>query len=206
VTGLTFTLGGRDNIIMKKILLMTVVAFVLAACSPVLTREVMKQGIRDVSLNQISQSPEGYKGKLFILGGMIVETRFVEKGSQIEALSVPVDSFGYLKEKGPVQGRFLAFYPKAKGLLDPAVYKKGREVTLAGEFVEMRQGKIDEMEYLYPVFEIKQIYLWEEHRDYYGPYNYYYPYYYSPYYYDPFYGPWGMPYGYFGYPYWPPPR
>ena len=83
--------------IMKRIFLISAVLLVLAACSPVLTREVMKQGMRDVSFNQLRQDPAVYKGKLFILGGVIAETRFSEKGSQIEALSVPVDSLGYLQ-------------------------------------------------------------------------------------------------------------
>ena len=74
------------------------------------------------------------------------------------------------------------------------VYKKGREVTLAGEFLELRKGRIDEMEYVYPVFEIKEIYLWEERQEYYIPY--YYPYYYDPFTYrSPFlYDSWGWPY------------
>jgi outer membrane lipoprotein len=185
---------------MQRVLLISAIVLVLSACSPVLTREVMNDGMRDVSFNQLRQSPDEYKGKVFILGGLIAETRFSEKGSQIEALSVPVDSLGYLRESGQPQGRFLAIYPKSKGLLDPLVYKKGREITLAGEFVETRKGMIDEMEYVYPVFEIKEIHLWEERRDYYGP-NYYYPYYDPFSYRSPFmYDPWGWPYPY---PFWP---
>ena len=140
--------------------------------------------------NQLREAPDNFKGKLFILGGLIVETRLVEKGSQIEALSVPVDSLGYLQDAGHSQGRFLALYPRAKGLLDPMVYRRGREVTLAGEFVEVRKGKIDEMDYVYPVFEIRDLYLWEERRD---PYNY--PYY-DPFYYrsPSLYDPWGWYY------------
>ncbi len=185
---------------MKRIFLIGAVALVLSACSPVLTREVMKEGARDISFNQLREDPDVYKGKLFILGGLIAETRFSEKGSQIEALRVPVDSLGYLRGSERTQGRFLAFYPKSKGLLDPMVYKRGREITMAGEFVDVRKGKIDEMEYVYPVFEIREIYLWDEQKEYYRP-NYYYPYYYP--YYDPFiyrspfpYDPWGWPYGY----------
>jgi hypothetical protein len=53
------------------------------------------------------------------------------------------------------------------------------------------------MEYSYPVFEIEQIYLWDERKEYYYPvYPYYYPY---PYW---WYDPWWRPYP--G-PYWPPP-
>jgi outer membrane lipoprotein len=175
---------------MKRSFLIGVVLLALSSCSPVLNREVMKEGVREFSLAQLQETPEVFQGKLFILGGLIVQTRLTGTGSQIEALSVPVDSLGYLRESEHTQGRFLALYPKSKGVLDPMVYEKGREVTLAGEFVEARKGMIDEMEYLYPVFEIREIYLWEERKDYY-PYPYYDPFTYrSPFLYDP----WGWPY------------
>lgn len=154
----------------------------------------MYEGVRNVPFSQLREAPDAYRGKLFILGGLVVETRFTGKGSQIEALYVPVDSYGYLKETERSMGRFLAIYPREKGLLDPLVYMTGREITLAGEFLEIRKGKIDEMDYAYPVFEIKQIYLWEERKEYYYPfYPYYYPY---PYWwYDPWWRPYPGPYG-----------
>jgi len=146
-------------------------------------------GKRDVSFDRLRDAPDEYKGKLFILGGLIVNPRLTEQGSQIEALCVPVDSYGSLKEGARIQGRFLAIYQKAKGLLEPVVYKKGNDITLADEFVELRKGKLDEMDYDYPVFEIRQIYLWEEPAYYY----YYYPYY--PFFPHPFmYDRWGGPY------------
>jgi outer membrane lipoprotein len=178
---------------MKKILTILSVAMVLTACAPVLSRELMREGERNVSFSHLREAPDKYKGKLFILGGLIVNSRLTEQGSQIEALYVPVDSYGSLEEGVPIQGRFLAIYPKEKGLLDPVVYKKGRDVTLAGEFVELRKGKIDEMAYDYPVFEIRQIHLWEEPVYYYSAPYYYYPYY--PYYPYPYvYDRWGWPY------------
>jgi len=187
---------------MKRNLLICVILLAFSSCSPVLNREVMKEGVREFSLAHLRETPEVFQGKLFILGGLIVETRLTQKGSQIEALSVPVDSLGYLQGTEHSQGRFLALYPKAKGILDPMVYKKGREVTLAGEFVEARTGKIDEMEYVFPVFEIRDLHLWEERREYDWPYPYYYPYYDPFIYRSPFlYDPWGR----YDYPYWPPP-
>ncbi len=160
---------------------------ILAACAPVLNKELMREGIRNPSFNNLREAPDQYKGKLFIIGGLIVGTRLTGQGSQIEALYVPVDSYGNLIEGARIEGRFIAAYPKTKGMLDPVVFRKGREITLAGEFVELRKGKIDEMEYDYPVFEIRQIHLWEET-------TYYYPYYY-PYYPYPFmYERWGRPY------------
>jgi outer membrane lipoprotein len=182
---------------MKRLMMLMSAALLLTACYPVLSREVMREGSREVPFDQLQETSDSYKGRLFILGGIIVNTRFTETGSQIEALYVPVDSSGYLREKTRALGRFLALYPRSRGLLDPLVYKRGREITLAGSFLETRKGKIDEMEYTYPVFEIRQIYLWDEER--YGAYSpYYYPYYNYPFLYDP----WGRPYPN---PYWPMP-
>jgi outer membrane lipoprotein len=175
---------------MKKMFIICVILLGLLSCTPVLNRDVMEQGMRDVPFIRLREAPEVFKGKLFILGGLIVETRLLETGSQIEALHVNVDSLGYLRETAGTQGRFLALYPRSKGLLDPMVYRKGREVTIAGVFVEVRRGRIDEMNYEYPVFEIRDIYLWEEQNDY-ADYPYYDPFYYrSPSLYDP----WGWYY------------
>jgi outer membrane lipoprotein len=182
---------------MKRILIIGAALLLVSACSPVLNRELMNQGTREFSLAHLRETPEASKGRLFILGGLISETKLTEKGAQVEALFVPVNSSGYLKSGVYREGRFLAIYPKSKGILDPLVYRKGREITLAGEFIEARKGKIDEMEYVFPVFEIKEIYLWDERKDYYGPGYYpYYPYYNYPFLYDP----WGRPYPS---PYWP---
>ena len=183
------------NRTMKKIIFIVSASLLLFSCAPVLNRTLMREGERNIAFDLLREAPDAYKGRLFILGGLIVETRFTDNGSQMEVLSVPVDSYGYLKETERSQGRFLAIYPRDKGLLDPLVYKQGREVTLAGEFLETRKGKIDDMEYVYPVFEVKQIYLWEEQKEYYAyPYNpyYYYPY---PYWYNPYWGPWPPPPG-----------
>src|SRR5512145_1844638 len=114
----------------------------LTACSPVLNREYMDTGAREFNPSHLIETPEVFKDKLFILGGMIVETKLVEQGSQIEALFVPVDRYGYLKDASRYQGRFIALYPKSRGILDPLIYKKGREITIAGDFLEARVGKI----------------------------------------------------------------
>jgi outer membrane lipoprotein len=182
---------------MKRILVIMIGALMLSACTPVLNRELMREGARNVPLSQMRENPDANQGKLFIFGGVIVDTRVTDKGSLIEAIYVPVSSLGYLRDLEQYGGRFLALFPRTSGMLDPLIYKKGREITLAGSFLENRKGKIDEMEYLYPVFEIKQIYLWDEQRGYYMmpayPYYYSYPYPYG--WYDPWWGPYPPPRG-----------
>jgi len=194
-----------ENQSMKRLLIIGITLMLLAGCAPVLNREYLQEGAREFQLGHLTETPEAFKGSLFILGGVIIETKLTEKGSQVEALFVPVNASGRLRDPREYHGRFLATFDRAKGMLDPIIYRKGREITLAGTFLEVRKGKIDDMEYAYPVFEVRQIHLWDDYQDaryampyypaYYSPYHY--PYYYrSPYLYDPWWRP---------YPYWPPP-
>jgi outer membrane lipoprotein len=180
------------NTAMKRLSVITVVLLVVAACAPVLRKDLMRGGIYDFQMSTIRETPERYQGKLFILGGVIAETRGTAEGSLIEAVFISVDSMGYLKDVDVAGGRFLAIYPKKKGILDPLIFRKGREITVAGEYVGNRTGMIDEMEYVYPLFEIRELYLWEEKRSYtIVPFPY--PYLYYPrWYYDPWwqYSPW----------------
>ncbi len=162
----------------------------------------MREGSREVSFQLLRENPNEYKGRLFILGGIIVHSKFTAAGTQIEAMHIPVDGSGYFQETGPSEGRFLAIAPRDGAMLDPAVYHSWRRVTLAGEFIELWRGRIDELEYVYPVFRIKQIYLWPGdgpyyYYGYYGPWFYPYPYYY----WDPW---WSYPY-YYNYRYYPAP-
>jgi len=185
---------------MKKSFLMLFIAVFLFSCAPVLQKDLMQRGIYNPNLSEVKESPILNEGKLYILGGIIVKTTVTKEGSLIEAIFVPVNSYGYLKDYTTSSERFLALY-RGKGILDPLIYKKNREITLAGKFIEVRKGKIGDMEYDFPLFEIEGIYLWEEYQDtdrYLYP-----PYYYPPpfyrYRYYPFY-PYYDPYPY--YPWW----
>ena len=184
------------NVVVRTVFI-CLLALITASCAPpVIRSDLLQQATPDFSLSDMVIHPNEYRGKLFVLGGIIASTRLIEKGSLIEALSVPVDSNGYLLDLNAVRGRFLALYPKDRGLLDPLIYTRGRKVTIAGEFLDVSPGKIDDLGYAFPFFEIKEIYLWQEIREVrVVPYPYpWYPYPYSPY--SPWpYRPWGPYYG-----------
>jgi len=161
---------------------------IVSCATPVLNKSYMLEGSRNPSFITIGMNPDQYRGKLFILGGVIVQVRLNETGSQIEAVDVPVDESGYFLDKGRSEGLFRALLPPDnESILDPEIYTRGRRVTLAAEFVEMRIGEIDDAEYQYPFFLIKQIYLWPRERQayydmppyYFDAWFYPYPYYYS---------------------------
>lgn len=188
---------------MRRLLLLLLVSGLLSACAPALRQELLDRGEPNPPLRDMQANPSAYIGKLYILGGMIVQTRFVQRGTQIEAVALEVNSRGDLTGKRSGAGRFLAIYPRDQGILEPEIYKKNRKVTIAGEFIGVQTGKIDELEYHYPTFEVKDIHLWEEERAYYYP-PYYGPQWYSPYY-RPYYHPfwWDDPFWRFRpYPYW----
>jgi outer membrane lipoprotein len=161
----------------------------LAACAPILDRKYMDEGSREVSFAALREHPDQYEGKLFIMGGVIVRTRFTDEGSLIEAMHVPVDRYGEFESAGRSEGRYLAVMPKEERMLDPVIYRKGRRITLAGEFIGTRSGRIEEMEYAYPVFRIRQIVLWPHQKQYDRPLFWY--------------DPWFTPYPYFyRHPWW----
>jgi len=165
---------------MSKVYLIILLAGLsMYSCTPVLSRNLLSNGIVTEGISDIKQDPDSYKGRLFIFGGIIVKTETTKDGSVIEAIFVPVNSLGYLKSIKTSGGRFLAIY-KSQEILDPLIFSEKREISLAGEFIGIRKGNIGEMDYAYPLFEIKDIYLWEEmkEKDYY--------YYYMP----PPYPPW----------------
>lgn len=181
------------NFTMKKTVNLSVAAVLLFlfSCAPVIKKDLMETGVRDVSLTTLVKNPSAYKGRLFILGGIIAQTKVTGEGTLIEAVYVPVDSRGYLRDIESQEGRFMILYPKEQGVLDPMIYRMRRELTVAGEFIGTRTGKLDEAEYIFPLFLARQVYLWRE-EEYYYPYDY--PY--SPYPYR-----WDRPGGR-SYPYW----
>jgi outer membrane lipoprotein len=169
---------------MKKVFACFLFIIILFSCAPVLREEFMRKADFEVRFSEIMEDPGLFKGRLYILGGIIAGTTATKTGSVIEALYVPVNIRGYLKSYRSSNIRFLAKFPGR--FLDPLIYREGREITLAGEFVSTQKGRIDEMDYTYPLFNIKELYLWAERKEYY---------------YDAPYPPWHFPYWWY-YPGW----
>ncbi len=171
-------------------------ALLVSACvSPVIRKDLLETGMRNVPPQVLATNPAAYKGKVIILGGIIANTTVTAEGTVIEAVFVPVDHNGYLQNTLGT-GRYLAIWPKSSGILDPLIYKRNRLITVAGTFTGTRPGKLGKANYVFPVIDAVQIFLWKERQ--------YYPAYAYPYYYGPYYGPYwwyGYPYPYWGWGY-----
>jgi len=170
---------------MKRIILIVIVCFLISSCTYAISRPVRDQARTDIPFSSIKENIDKYKGTVFVLGGVIVETKNTEEGSIIEAMHVPIDKYGNIVDTDRSSGRFMAI---DRGYLDPLIYKKRREITIAGELIGIRKKKIGEIEYTYPLFAIKELHLWKEEKGY----SYYY--YYHP--------PYPYPSYWYRYPYW----
>jgi len=157
-----------------------IAALLLSSCAPVISQETLKRARTDVPFGAVAADPLAYRDSLFVWGGTIIRTSTAKDGSVIEVVQSPVDRYGAVKDADVSEGRFLV---RARKFLDPEIYKKNRQVTVAGVLIGMERRQLGEAEYTYPVLEAREIYLWKEAEPYYSPY------YYSPYYY-PYYDPW----------------
>ena len=178
------------------------ILLLISGCGPVISEQVRRDSDTSLTFKEVLQNPDVFKGKNVIWGGEIIETLNRKEGdTQVVVLQTPLTGRGEPKEAENSEGRFIF---QSSTYLDPQVYRKGRQVTVAGEIIGKETRPVGEMSYQHPVMKSREIYLWEDYSDYppYFPYSYYYPYYYGKYYggyYDwGYYGGHGHGYGYTG--------
>jgi len=113
-----------------------------------------------ITFSQILQHPESYQGKLIVLGGEVLSARRLAEGTRLEVLQLPLeDSHRPVVTRTDSQGRFIAL---EKAFLDPAMFPPGTRVTIVGEVKGGIAAKLDEMDYRYPMVEIKSLHVWAE--------------------------------------------
>ncbi len=163
-------------------------AILCSGCAHVISTDVLREVNRDIGFAELRKNPQAYKGEMVLLGGVIVEVMYKQEGTLLEIYQTKMD-----REDRPIsldvsEGRFLAKYD---GFLDSEIYRKGREVTIAGMVMGAKIMKLGEIEYHYPYLLIKEIHLWKEEKAKIP----------EPYPWYPL-GPWG-PWWPWYYPYWP---
>ena len=163
-----------------ELLFLAYLIFSFTACAPVISRQLREQAAKELTLSVVLKNPDAYKGKTVLWSGVIISSVNLKEGTVIEVLQKPADMEGKPKDVDESEGRFLALKP---GYLDVAIYRQGREVTVAGGVQGKKMQRLGEIEYTYPLISGKEIHLWpveKEQRVYY-PYPYYhYPWWYYP--------------------------
>ncbi|MBI4495898.1 MAG: Slp family lipoprotein [Deltaproteobacteria bacterium] len=175
---------------MKKFYWSILFAGLISSCAP-LSREVMRQVDPVLTFAEVQRDPERYRGKVVLWGGKIIETINRPNETVIKVAQTELDLEKRPKNLDTSQGRFLVRY---SGFLDPAIYGRDREITVAGEVAGKEVQQVGTMPYPYPVILAREIYLWEKPDRYYR-----YP---PPWYFEPYPYWWYRPYWRYRHPFW----
>ena len=172
---------------MKMIMVIVIAAILFSGCAHVISEDILKEVNRDTDFIELRKNPAAYQGEMVLFGGVIIKVMYKQDRTLLEIYQTGMD-----RKDRPVNldvsgGRFLARYD---GFLDRAIYRKGREVTVAGKVEGVKIMKLGEIDYHYPYILIMEIHLWKEKK----------PKIDEPYPWYPM-GPWGM-WGPWYYPYW----
>ncbi len=133
-----------------------------------------------IAFEQLHTSPDTYVGHTVILGGDILSTHNTEQQTFVEVLHKPLDRLEAPLTTNQSSGRFMA---RCNEYLDPAVYTKGREVTIAGRVLGTHTGMVGEIEYIYALISCIETHLWSRPNPaVYRSYHHHYPGYWRPYY------------------------
>ena len=141
-------------------------AVLIAACAPVISQTTMSTVDPSVSFQALQQNPEAFKGRVVLLGGMIVSTTVKADETWVEVLDKPLDYQQKPANTDVSAGRFLVRF---QGFMDPAIYANGRLLTVAGEVEGRKVQPIKEIQYTYPVLAPKEHYLWKPEDAYSAP-------------------------------------
>jgi outer membrane lipoprotein len=142
----------------------------------------------DASYGQVIQNIDHYKTAPVRWGGVIVGVENEQNYTLLQVLSYPLNYYGRPQLNQPNQGRFLV---RSTDFLDPAVYAKDKEMTVAGTVGGDVSRTIGNKVMRLPLISAAIIYLWPDYqRDYYyGGYGGFglgypigYPYYWGQYY------------------------
>ena len=134
-----------------------IAALFISGCGPVISQQVRKEADQAIGFEGLLENPDAYRGRTVLQGGEIIEARNLPENTLIFVLQRPLgirDEPALDKGSG---GRFLVIAP---GFLDPAIYRPGRKVTVAGVVEGKEAHPLGEVQYTYPVISKRELYLW----------------------------------------------
>lgn len=100
---------------------------------------------------------DGLRGSRVLWGGVIVNSKNLEKGTQLEMLAYPLNNQHRPRLDREPLGRFIIEHGSYLETID---YAPGRELSLIGTLTGTKEGKIDAATTIYPAVTADQIHLW----------------------------------------------
>jgi len=131
----------------------------LVSCASPISKNLRAEASKDLTFRQVFQNPEAYAGAKVIWGGKIVNTINEPSKTEIAVLEMPLDHAEKPHSEESSQGRFIV---RTAGFLDPAIYRRGREITVAGKIAGKETRPLGKLRYTYPVVDVQEIHLWKK--------------------------------------------
>jgi outer membrane lipoprotein len=177
---------------MMKTYLLTM-CLLLVGCSN-LPPAIEDPPLYDISYSEATRNIAHFKNAPVRWGGTVIDVENEQNFSLVQVLYYPLNSYGRPQLDKPNEGRFLI---KSPDFLDPAVYTKNSEITVAGTLTGDAERAVGNKTLRLPMISAKLIHRWQAYvpGNYYGygGFGYGYPYYgyygYYPYYRGGFFGP-----------------
>lgn len=169
-----------------------IVLLLLAGCASNIPREIQEAPAENPAVNEVRKNIDHYTGSAVRWGGTIASVENRQDETWIEVVAHELGSYGQPLDDDSSYGRFLV---RIEQFLDPQIYARGRELTVAGVVESRIVRRIGEHPYTYPLVRASTYYLWPRYSNR-GEYGFHQRYYYGY--------PWGYRY-HFGYgpsPFW----
>jgi outer membrane lipoprotein len=130
-------------------------AALLAGCAAPVFRNV--QNVVAVAPIDVQANGDAYTGAEILWGGRIVRVENLDRTTEVEVVSYPLDRHRQPRVEDPTQGRFLLVIP---GFAEPFDYQAGRHLTVHGVIAGTRSGWVQEHEYPYPLVDARVVHVW----------------------------------------------
>ena len=141
---------------MARLLLSSVLLFLLGACASGPGYDERQVNLAATPRSAVAEA-EAMRGQTVLWGGVILNTINMESRTRLEVLAYPLNSSQRPQRDRDPLGRFLL---DKQGFLEPASYAEGRLLTTRATVAGTDSGRVGGVEYVYPVIEAGDIYLW----------------------------------------------
>lgn len=131
---------------------------VLCACTYNVPSAISTPPPNNPTVNEVRQNSESLIGHRVRWGGTIASVTNKESETWIEIVERELRRSGQPLDSDASAGRFLARIP---GFFDPAIYDRGRQITVVGVIEKPMVKTIGEFSYLFPVVAVDGHQLWE---------------------------------------------
>jgi outer membrane lipoprotein len=142
----------------------------VSACAYPISQQYREEARPDLTFSIVLKNPDAYTGSIVIWGGSIIETYNRRGMTEITVLETPLGYWEKPEASEFSRGRFIV---RTLLFLDPAIYKAGRRITVAGEVIGKEVRPLGGIKYTYPLLKAKEIHIWRREPVYVYPPDYY---------------------------------